>query len=182
MNLSFPGRRGRRPTGRSPVRRSVSRSRLFGVEPLEARRVLATITVDSLADNTTSDAFTTLREAITTANASADNDTIVFASSLFTGGPGTITLGSALPSIVTTTTGGTLAITGPGAATLTLTANNGNYNVLTVSTGGNASLSGVTVTGVNSSSNYGALRNSGTLAIDGVTVANNYAGLGGAGV
>ena len=54
MNLFFPGRRGRRPTGRSPVRRNVSRSRLFGVEPLEARRVLATITVDSLADNTTS--------------------------------------------------------------------------------------------------------------------------------
>jgi hypothetical protein len=163
------------------VRRFLARGRLSPGEALEARRVLATITVDSLADNTTVDAFTTLREAITTANASADNDTIVFASSLFTGGPGTITLGSALPSIVTTTTGGSLTITGPGATTLTLTANNGNYNVLTVNSGGNASLSGVTVTGVNTT-NYGALRNSGTLALDGVIVSNNYAGLGAAGI
>ena len=143
--------------------------------------MLATITVDSLADNTTVDAFTTLREAITTANASADADTIVFASSLFTGGAGTITLGSGLPTIASASTGGTLAITGPGAASLTITANNGNFRVFQVVSGGNATLSGMTVTGVNSTG-YGAIQSSGTLAIDAVTVANNYAGIGAAGI
>lgn len=143
--------------------------------------MLATITVNSLADNTTVDAFTTLREAITTANASAEADTIVFASSLFTGGPGTITLGSALPDIAASSSAGTLAVTGPGAATLTITANNGNYQVFKVVAGGNATLSGMTVTGVNSTG-YGAIRNYGTLAIDAVTVANNSASLGGAGI
>ena len=78
--MRFPGRRGSPAQRRRPVRRFAARDRLTAGEALEARRVLATITVDSLADNTTSDAFTTLREAITTANASADNDTIVFAS------------------------------------------------------------------------------------------------------
>ncbi|MCE9630525.1 MAG: hypothetical protein K8S94_07390, partial [Planctomycetia bacterium] len=143
--------------------------------------MLATITVDSLADNTTSDAFTTLREAITTANASADADTIVFASSLFAGGAGTITLGSGLPTIAATSSAGTLAITGPGAASLTITANNGNFRVFQVVSGGNATLSGMTVTGVNST-DYGAIQNYGTLAIDATTVANNSASLGGAGI
>ncbi|MFM8291238.1 MAG: beta strand repeat-containing protein, partial [Planctomycetia bacterium] len=181
MTISFPGRRGGPAPRRRPVRRFLARGRLSPGEALEARRVLATITVDSLADNTTADAFTTLREAITTANASAEADTIVFASSLFTGGAGTITLGSGLPTIASAATGGALTITGPGAATLTVTANNGNFRVFQVVSGGNATLSGMTVTGVNSTG-YGAIQNAGTLTIDAVTVSNNYAGIGAAGI
>ncbi len=179
--MSFPERRGGPAPRRRPVRRFLARGRLSPAEALEARRVLATITVDSLADNTTADAFTTLREAMTTANASAEADTIVFASSLFTGGAGTITLGSGLPTIAAASTAGALTITGPGAATLTITANNGNFRVFQVASGGNASLSGMTVTGVNSTG-YGAIQNAGTLAIDAVTVSNNYAGIGAAGI
>ena len=49
-------------------------ARLMQLEPLEDRRVLATITVDSLLDNTTDDGFITLREAIVAANNDAIAD------------------------------------------------------------------------------------------------------------
>ena len=145
------------------------------------------ITVDSLNDNSTADTSTTLREAITTANASQGADTfIVFDPSLFAVGAGTITLGSALPWIATASSADALTITGPGAATLTITANNSAFGVFKVDTGGNATLSGMTVTGVNStgvnSTVFGAIQNFGTLAIDAMTVANNSASNGGAGI
>ena len=80
------------------------RQRLYHVETLEARRLLALITVDSLLDNfdpdtPTMDGRITLREAILAANADAvvgdapagnGADEIQFAPSLFTSGPRTI--------------------------------------------------------------------------------------------
>jgi hypothetical protein len=148
---------------------------------LEERITPATIIVNSLADNTTADAFTTLREAITTANASADADTIEFASSLFTGGAGTITLGSSLPAIVTATTAGTLTITGPGSSSLIISGldggnNNRNFNIFNVDSGGNLSISGVTVSGAKTSGNGGAFNNQGTLAVSNSTLSGNSAG------
>src|SRR5210317_584127 len=68
----------------------------------------ATIEVTSLADD---GAVGTLREAITTANLTAGDDVITFASGL----SGTITLTSALPTI-----SDNLTVTGPGESDLTI--------------------------------------------------------------
>src|SRR5689334_20248254 len=70
-------------------------------------------TVDSLADPTEA-GHTTLRDAITSAEANAGPDTITFASGL----SGTITLGSALPAITDA-----LTISGPGAGLLAVSGN-----------------------------------------------------------
>ena len=156
-------------------------SRRLELLGLEDRITPATIIVNSLADNTTADAFTTLREAITTANASADADTIEFASSLFTGGAGTITLASSLPAIVTATTAGTLSVTGPGSSSLTISANNGNFRVFSINSGGNLTISGVTVSGskITSSGTQlalgtgGAFDNYGILSISDSTLSGN---------
>ena len=62
------------------------------LELLEDRALLSTITVTSLADNTTSDDDTTLREAIELAESQSGADTIVFDASLFAAGDQTISL------------------------------------------------------------------------------------------
>ena len=54
---------------------------------LESRITPATITVTTLSDLSVHTGVS-LRDAITTANSTIDNDNIVFDSSLFTGGPG----------------------------------------------------------------------------------------------
>lgn len=102
------------------------------VEPLEDRRMLAVITVDSLADNLTSDGLITLREAIEAANndtiadamenvqAGSGADTIEFDPALFISGPQTILL--SLPTREALTLLSDITITGPGAALLTIDA------------------------------------------------------------
>src|SRR4051812_44261277 len=78
------------------------------LETLEARRLLA-IVVNTTADTVAADAFTSLREAVTAAEAAGD-DTIAFDSSVFTQGSlHTITL-----------TGGQMILAG-GAGKLTIT-------------------------------------------------------------
>ena len=77
------------------IRNAPRRVRLV-VEEMEVRITPATITVNSLLDNTTSsDGLVTLREALAAANANTTTDlgdtgsgadTIQFAASLFTGG------------------------------------------------------------------------------------------------
>ena len=102
-------------------RRTSSRPQLL---QLESRVVPTIFQVTSLADTATGG---TLREAIDLANTTAGNDTIDFASSLFSGVAGTITLLTAqLPTILSATqlisgvARGTLTITGPGASTVAL--------------------------------------------------------------
>ena len=68
------------------ARRAYPRPQLL---QLENRIVPTNFQVTSLADTLTGG---TLREAIDLANSTAGNDTITFASSLFSGGAGTITL------------------------------------------------------------------------------------------
>ena len=151
--------------------------------------------VNSTADSTTADNFLTLREAIDvvdgtlgrplTAGEQAQitgtlgaNDTIAFN---LPAGPQTITL-----------TGGALditqpvAISGPGAANLTINGNNAdrvlivghNWSSPTLSLV--VKISGVTITGGNSS--YGAgLLNFGSLTVTNTTFANNSAGTSGGG-
>ena len=102
-----------------------------------------------------------LRQAIIDANAASSADDIIF-----TGVTGTITLNSSLPLIVATSTADTLTITGPGSSNLTISGDNGDANrnfaifkIDFAGTGGNLSISGVTVSGAkgNNFSNNGNL-------------------------
>jgi hypothetical protein len=92
-------------------------ARRLHAEGLEDRRMLATYTVDSLSDVTANDGFTTLREAVIAANASAGADTIDFSVT------GTITLASTQIDITDD-----LTIAGPGSGSLTIDGGGGRSN------------------------------------------------------
>jgi CSLREA domain-containing protein len=109
----------------------------------------------------------TLRAAIQEANALAGADTINITAT------GTIVLGSMLPPITSAIT-----ITGPGAASLTISGNN-LVGVMQVNSGAVASLSGVTIANGNATQGAG-IQISGTLAISNTTFRANAAGTGGA--
>jgi hypothetical protein len=138
--------------------------------PATAAVFTVTTTADSGAGS--------LRQAITDANASAADDIIEFNFAAGTA-PYTITLRSALPSIATTSTAGTLTITGLGASSLTIDANQGNFSIFSINAAGNLTISGVTVTGANSAGTGGAFNNSGTLTITNSTISGNTASEGG---
>lgn len=114
-------------------------------EQLEIRDVLATLTVNTLADSVDADPGTTsLREAITAANIQAGDDTIAFSVR------GTINLTAALPELSSN-----IQINGPGADQLTVRRDTGgDYRIFTVA--GNAhivGLDGLTMANGNAPSN-----------------------------
>ena len=146
----------------SPARRPILQLLQF-----EDRIVPATYTVQNLNASGTGSLF----EQITSANATAANDDIVFRS----GVTGTITLASsALPTIISTATAGTLTITGPEANSLTISGNN-LFRIFFVNTGGNLTLNNITVTSGNIMGNGGGILNQGTLAINSCTISNSTA-------
>ena len=146
----------------SPARRPILQLLQF-----EDRIVPATYTVQNLNASGTGSLF----EQITSANATAANDDIVFRS----GVTGTITLASsALPTIISTATAGTLTITGPEANSLTISGNN-LFRIFFVNTGGNLTLNNITVTMGNITGNGGGILNQGTLAINSCTISNSTA-------
>src|SRR5262245_10475228 len=158
-------RRGQRPPGRRFVLR---------LEALEDRLAPAVLTVNTLADETTpADNLLSLREAVAQA---ASNDTIQFDPGL---NGGTITLTGGALNLTRNVT-----VTGPGAASLTLSGNNAD-RVFQVGQGITVSLSGLTVANgnvVSSGTNYGGgLLNLGTLTVTDCTIANNAASSGGGG-
>ena len=142
-----------------------------------ANLTLAQITVTTTADSGAG----SLRQAITDANSNSANDEIIFASSLFTNGTSTITLGfAALPTIAATSGAGSLTITGPGASSLIISGNNGNtsrnFSIFNIAAGGNLSISGLTVSGAQTTDTYskgGAIINSGTLNISSSVITGN---------
>ena len=147
---------------------------------LEERITPATYTVTNNNDT----GLGSLRRAIVDSNLTPESDNIVFAIT------GTITLGSALPSVDSTATAGTLTITGPGSSNLTISGNNGNanrdFNIFTISStisfggsGGNLAISGVTVSGAKTSGYGGAFYNKGNLTISNCIVSGNTANNGG---
>jgi len=166
-------------------------SRMLQLETLERRITPATYTVVNNLDSGTG----SLRQAILDANANAGNDQIIF--NLTGTSPYTITLGSALPTIVSASTAivtggtaGTVTITGLGASSLTISgsdptnANNAtrNFSIFSIASGGDLSISGVTISGAQTSSQGGAFNNSGTLNIANSTISGNTAGTGGGGI
>jgi hypothetical protein len=145
--------------------------------PATAAVFTVTTTADSGAGS--------LRQAITDANASAANDIIEFNFAAGTA-PYTITLASALPSIARTSTAGTLTITGLGASSLTIDANLGNFSIFDIASGGNLSISGVTVARARKTTtttgNGGAFNNAGTLTVSNSTLNNNTTTTNGGGI
>ncbi len=128
--------------------------------------------VNSLADNTTDDAFCTLREAILAANNAPANtncgagsnadDTITFSVS------GTITLSSTLPAIVSGQ--GALTIDGSGE-NITISGNN-SVRVMYVNSGADLTLQNLTIAnGVDVIG--GGVYNAGTLTVTGSTLSGN---------
>ncbi len=126
----------------------------------------APIVVDSLADDGTG---TTLRDAIDQANTDGGKDTITFSVS------GTITLASSLPKITDA-----VDITGPGEGSLTVdgaSSSAGFYFGGIAAVAGTSSLTGMTITGMNSVSLGGALRwefSDADFTLSDVTLTDNY--------
>ena len=106
---------------RASQQRSTKRQPLWRrlrLEPLEDRRLLALVTVNTLGDTVDfDDGVTSLREAIFATNLVGGADTIDFAASLTSGGPATILLTQGELAITDS-----LTINGPGANLLTIDA------------------------------------------------------------
>jgi hypothetical protein len=190
----------RRKTGRI-VSGTPGHGRRLRVEPLEDRRLLTVVAVDTLDDTVDSnDGLTSLREAITTTNLASGADTIEFAASLTSGGPAAITLTQGELKITDS-----LAIIGPGAGLLAIDAsgndptpdvNNGDGSrVFNIDDGNNAnrldvSISGLTLTGGDEAGDVagrfdggGAISSLENLTVTGSTISGNsassYSGYGG---
>ena len=122
-----------------------------------------------------------LRDAITLANTAPGDDQISF--NLTGASPHTITLSSALPNIIDASavigsgTVGAVTITGLGASSLTINGKKGGFSILSIDTGGDLTISGVTVTQVSFSK--GAFFNSGALTVNNSTISENFGGVGG---
>jgi CSLREA domain-containing protein len=142
----------------------------------------ATFTVNKVADTNDGvcDADCSLREAVAAADASADNDTVVFDAAVF-GTAQTITLAGTDILVVGN---GSLLIDGPGADLLTISGNNLS-RILSISTGAVATVEGLRLTQGNGVSSLttgrgGAVyNNGGTLTLDSVVITGNSAANGG---
>ncbi len=134
---------------------------------LESRALLSTLTVSNTNDSGSS----SLRAAVTEANADGGGDTIVFSSVFDT--PQTITLTSGL---LTLTGAATTTIMGPGANLLTLSGN-GDSQVFEIAGGSAAAVSGLTITHgyVNFGEGGGVWNNGGNLTMADVFITNNGA-------
>ena len=158
----------------APARRHHARRPLI-LECLEDRTVLSTIAVavNTIADDTNGPVSgqTTLRDAITQADADTANQYVVTFSVT-----GTIDLTSPLPAL-----SNNIDLKGPGASDLTVQRDPGAaaFSVFTVDSDTTVTLSGMTITGGNANGNGGGIDNSGTLTVSGTTFAGNSASAGG---
>ena len=165
------GRAGR--SGRGRGRRS-SRFRPAWLE-LEARRLLATFTVNTTADGISNNPnIETLRAAVLAAGVAGGSNTIAFDPTVFTGGQ-TV----ALTEGELVVAGGNLTIGGPGAGLLTV---NGSLNdrLFQVDSGATVTISGLTLTGGSTTGSGGALYVQGTATLSDCTISGNTATNGGA--
>jgi len=141
---------------------------------LHTQRVAAADYTVNVTTDTGAGSGTTgdLRYAITQVNASTDpGNTITFSVT------GTITLTSALPALAKP-----VAITGPGAAMLTVQAammpNTATYGVFKVNNGVTANIGNLTIANGNASSG-GGIKNDGTLTVTNSILSDNVGGSGG---
>ena len=157
-----------------------------GIKPivtlLEGRTLLSqlSLTVNTLADDPSGNipGYTTLRDAITQANASTDSQEVInFASGL----QGTIDLTQALPDLKNN-----IDLEGPGAKNLTVQRDSSapDFSVFTVDTGATVNLSGLTISGGNHIGGLaadvgGGIDNLGTLTVSNSVFSSNTASDGG---
>jgi len=134
-----------------------------------------------------------LRWAITSANTTPGNDVIDFN---FGSGssPYVLYLASGLPTIihagtvVGNGTAGAVTINGLGSSSLTISGSDPtnsndaqrNFNIFSIASGGNLSISDVTLSGARTTGNGGAFDNQGTLTVSDSIIAGNTARNGGA--
>jgi hypothetical protein len=189
-----------RRNSRSSARRKYRRARkstlksLYGrqlrLEPLEDRRLLAEVTVDTLADTVDlDDGFTSLREAIFATNLVGGPDTIEFDPALTAAGAATILLSRGELAITDD-----LTINGPGANLLTIDAsgndptpdvNNGDGSrifVIDDSSGAvlkTISISGLSLTGGDVAIDGGAISSLENLTVTACWIIGNSAGRNG---
>lgn len=179
----------------APEKRCQSVTLAIATERLEDRSLLSTITVTSLADNTTVDGQVTLREAIQAANldnsvdgstAGSGADTIVFDASLTNAGPVTIRLNGSELAVISD-----LAITGPGASLLVINGDSdndgiGNSRIFNIDNGNGSvdlavSVSGLTLT-KGKAADGGAIYNRENLTVANSSLLGNAAASAGGGV
>ena len=184
-------RRHPRPAARrrAPARLFAGNSlyrRALRYEPLEDRRLLAVVTVDTLADTVDfNDGHTSLREAIFATNTVPGADTINFAPALTANGPATILLTQGELKITDA-----LTITGPGASALTINAAYGNSsttgpipNLFNIDDGTSnfidVSIGGLTLTASTQATFGSLIRSTENLTVTNSTLAGNHvAGFG----
>jgi hypothetical protein len=157
----------------------------------------ATLTVNTLADNTTDTGFLTLRDAVLLVNNGGDptalgqssmpggwssqiagsfgsNDTIQFDPSLTASAPQTITLGGSELLLSQN-----VSITGPGASLLAVSGNNAS-RVFEVASGTTDTISGLTIENGRSGYLGGGISNgSGSLTVNNCTLSSNRGSFGG---
>ncbi|HLM00920.1 MAG TPA: choice-of-anchor Q domain-containing protein [Pyrinomonadaceae bacterium] len=143
----------------------------------------ATYTVTKTADTNDGACDTadcSLREAIAAANATTDNDVIMFAP-MFSAAPQTITLSGTDLQI---NNNGTLTVTGPGANRLTVSGNN-QSRIFTNNVDATTTISGMRLTGGNGASTVQSGRagavynNDGFLTLESLVIEGNSAANGG---
>ena len=152
---------------------------VFGLSQMASAAVY---TVTKIADTNdgTCDSDCSLREAVAAANATADNDTIIF-SGLFNS-PQTITLGG---SEIIIANNGSLTIFGTGADKVTISGNNAS-RIFATSVGVTAIISNARFTGGNgagaaNTGRAGAIyNNGGNLTLNNLVLTGNTANTGGA--
>ncbi len=162
--------------GTNPVRKGKRQATFLKPQLLclEERVTPATYTVTNFGNSGTG----TLRAAIDLANGTTANDTIFFD---IGSSARTINLTSTLPSIQARGTAGKLEIVKQGSATLTLNGNNGGSNrdfrIFNIAAGGDFTLSGVTISGAQTSGSGAAIYNrGGIVSISDCVLTNNIAG------
>ena len=131
------------------------------------------LTVNTLADDPSgpTPGYTTLRDAITLADAGTANQYVINFSV-----EGTIHLTSPLPSL-----DNNIVLDGPGASRLKVQREPtpGQFSVFAVDSGGIVDISGMTISGGNNASYGGGLINLGTLMVSNSTFSSNSAAVGG---
>jgi CSLREA domain-containing protein len=151
---------------------------LAAIEPLEGRRLLTAISPsltaasNSLLVSSTADLGPgSLRQAITTANASASPVIITFDPTVFPAGSNTtITLTSG--GLELSNTSEMITIKGPGAGQVTIDGD-GNDTVFYVDTDVTAEIDGLTITDGSNPDGGGGISNSGTLTLNNDVITGN---------
>jgi CSLREA domain-containing protein len=131
------------------------------LEAIESRRLLSTVVVNTLADETVANSTTSLREAIQVA---AAGDTVAFTPSL----SGAITLGGEQLTVDKN-----LTINGPGSGVLSISGNNAS-RVLSVDFGATVTLKGLTIK-QGKAQFGGGINSEGTLSLLNCVVTSNNA-------